>query len=321
MLVSIIIPVYNAAPYIVRCLNSVINQNYTGNMECIIVDDCGSDGSIQMVEQFIFDHQGTIHINITAHEYNRGLSAARNTGIEASQGEYLYFLDADDWLEPDCISSMLALANRHPEAEMIQAGAISHGGEAKPWLNMCESSLPESLQGKDVVKPIMLDRTRIPVTAWNRLVKKDFILHQHLFFQEGLIHEDELWTFQLAKSLNYLAVLKRNTYHYEHHDTGLMATDSIQKDASYATIVRQMISDIDDCCTVQTVSYIANFIHTRSFDVRAEAQRIALLDCLSQLYPYYSFCKKLNARLWLSLAKFPIRDHYWLYSLLYHWKI
>lgn len=321
MLVSIIIPVFNVEPYIVRCLNSVIAQDYTGAMECILVDDCGQDQSVAIARKVIDVYHGSIHFRIVTHEDNRGLAASRNTGIESSQGHYLYFLDSDDWIEPDCISSMMALAERYPGIEMIQAGATPHGGNANPWLNMLGSSLPEFIQGKDAVQSIMLDRNQIPVTAWNRLVKKDVLLHQHLFFQDGLIHEDELWTFQLALHLSSLAILKKNTYHYEFHSSGLMASASITKDESLVSIVRQMIISMKDSCSYSTVSYITAFIQLRSFDVRDESLRIAMLDQMPQLYPYYSFIRKLQARFWLALASLPIRNYYWLYTLLYHWKI
>lgn len=321
MFISIIVPVYNVSPYIARCLQSVIDQAFTGEMECIIVDDCSQDDSIELAQQVIDRYQGDIQFRIVKHDHNRGLSAARNTGIDASQGDYLFFLDSDDWLVPHCIASMSALTEAHPGVELVQAGALSHGGEAKPWLNMENSVLPEYIQGKETVKPIMLNRKQIPVTAWNRLVKKDFLLRHHLYFQEGLIHEDELWTFNLSSHLSSLAILKQNVYHYEYHESGIMATASTQKSASLIAIVCQMINGIDDSCQALTVSYITDFIHLRSFDIPEEPYRLTFLESLPALYPYFSLARRLNARLWHALSKLPIRKHYWLYTLLYHWKV
>ena len=87
--VSIIVPVYNVAPYIADCLRSVMHQTYTGSMECLLVDDCGTDDSITIAERMIADYEGPIQFQILHHERNRGLSAARNTGTEAAKGEYL----------------------------------------------------------------------------------------------------------------------------------------------------------------------------------------------------------------------------------------
>lgn len=321
MKVSIILPVYNVAPYISRCLKSVIDQTYTESMECILVDDCGQDDSIEKAQQIIDQYQGQIQFRIVRHEHNRGLSAARNTGIEVSHGDYLYFLDSDDWLDYHCIASMIALVEHYPGVEAVQAGAIMHGGEAKPWLDMKSSVLPEFIQGREAIKPIFLNRKQIPVIACNRLVKKDFLLRQELYFQEDLIHEDELWTFNLARYLTSLAILKQNVYHYEYHESSIMAKASPQKSSSLTLIARQMIDGIDDCCQSLTVSYISGFIQLRSFDIPEESGRIALLECLPFLYPYFSIFRRMKARVWLGLAMLPIREHYLLYSLLYHWKI
>ena len=86
MTVSIIIPVYNVAPYIEACLKSVMGQTYTGLMECIVVDDCGTDNSMAIVERVIDEYDGAIHFHIEHHHSNRGLSAARNTGIAKANG-------------------------------------------------------------------------------------------------------------------------------------------------------------------------------------------------------------------------------------------
>lgn len=321
MLVSIIIPVYNVAPYISRCLESVARQTYTGSMECILIDDCGQDESVAIARQFINHYQGKIRFLLLTHEYNRGLSAARNTGIVAAQGDYLYFLDSDDWLDPQCIASMVTLAERYSGVEMVQAGAITHGGETKPWLDMSNSPLPDYIQGTESIKPVMLNRQLIPVTAWNRLVNRGFLLRNRLFFQEGIIHEDELWTYQLSKTLSTLAILKKNVYHYGLHESGIMSLGGSMKSESYNEIARLMIDGIDASLTPLTVIYIAHFIQLRSFEIKDEYLRQKFLDCLTLLYPYMGFIKRAEARIWLCLAKIPIRNHYWLYWLLYHWRL
>ena len=96
MKLSIIIPVYHVAPYIEDCLRSVMRQTYQGAMECLIVDDCGTDDSMAIAERTIATYEGPIVFQVLHHERNRGLSAARNTGTLAAKGDYLYYLDSDD---------------------------------------------------------------------------------------------------------------------------------------------------------------------------------------------------------------------------------
>lgn len=94
-MVSVIIPVYQVSNYVERCLKSVMSQTYT-DIECIIVDDATKDDSIVKCERLIVEYGGPIKFRILHHEYNRGLSAARNTGTKVAEGEYLYYLDGDD---------------------------------------------------------------------------------------------------------------------------------------------------------------------------------------------------------------------------------
>ena len=104
MKVSIIIPIYNVEPYIERCLQSVVSQTYP-YFECILIDDCGNDRSMPFAEQFIQNYSGEIHFRILRHENNCGLSSARNTGMKAANGDYIYFMDSDDAITPECIET------------------------------------------------------------------------------------------------------------------------------------------------------------------------------------------------------------------------
>ena len=126
-LVSVIIPVYQVTDYVERCLKSVMSQTYT-DIECIIVDDKTQDDSIEKCERLIevynnnlkLDGKGRIRFKILHHEVNRGLSAARNTGTQAATGEYLYYLDSDDYISADCIETLIAPFKEHASLEMVQ---------------------------------------------------------------------------------------------------------------------------------------------------------------------------------------------------------
>ena len=87
MKVSIIVPIYNVEKYVVNCIQSVMNQTYTGCIECILVDDYSPDDSIKLIENELKRYDGNVVFKILHHERNRGLSGARNTGIKASTGD------------------------------------------------------------------------------------------------------------------------------------------------------------------------------------------------------------------------------------------
>ena len=106
MKVSIIIPIYNVESYIANCLHSVFNQTYK-DLEIILVDDCGTDKSMDVAKEIIRKYKNDFHIIIEHHTYNKGLSAARNTGLKKSTGEFIYFLDSDDTISNDCIERLM----------------------------------------------------------------------------------------------------------------------------------------------------------------------------------------------------------------------
>ena len=214
--ITIIIPVYNVQDYIRECLDSVAKQTYGGALECIIVDDCGSDNSIAITETFIQEYCGNIHFRIVTHQQNKGLSAARNTGIREAKGEYLLFIDSDDKISPDCISSFIETLEKYPCSQLIQAGAKVSNGERTEFHTM-EKVFPDYADNKAWILHTFLKRggwQGVPVTAWNRLVKRSFLVENNLFFKEGILHEDELWNFQLALKLSNVAFCKRDTYYY-----------------------------------------------------------------------------------------------------------
>ena len=107
--ISIVVPVYNVEPYIAECVQSVMNQTYQGSMECVVVNDCGTDRSMAIAEKLIACYKGTIEFKVLHHEQNQGISVARNTGIEASTGDYVFFLDSDDTISSDCIDYLVSL--------------------------------------------------------------------------------------------------------------------------------------------------------------------------------------------------------------------
>ena len=117
--VSIVIPVYRVSAYVERCLCSVMNQTYSV-YECIIVDDSTDDDSIEKCERMLSSYKGAIRFVILHHEKNRGLSAARNTGLKAATGEYIFFLDSDDELPSDCIATLTEPVLANPSIEMVQ---------------------------------------------------------------------------------------------------------------------------------------------------------------------------------------------------------
>ena len=112
-------PVYGVERHIERSLHSVMRQDYTGPLECIIVDDCTPDKSIEIADRLLHGYNGSICFHVIHRQENGGLSAARNTGIRESTGNYLFFLDSDDEIMPHTISTLMALAKKYPGVDLV----------------------------------------------------------------------------------------------------------------------------------------------------------------------------------------------------------
>lgn len=214
--VSIVIPVYNVSKYIERCIKSVMNQTYE-HIECIIVDDVTPDDSITKCEQMIAAYQGPIRFIILHHEKNRGLSAARNTGLNATTSDYIYFLDSDDEISPDCIEKLSRPILRDNTIEMVmgyfkivfenelqqpQKQKVTTGKEV---VFVTNEDIRNNFYGKERV---------INQLACNKLIKKVFLVQHHLYYKEGVNWEDILWFFYVLKYLKRLYIVPDITYIY-----------------------------------------------------------------------------------------------------------
>lgn len=241
--VSIIIPIYNVEPYILECLQSVSNQTIQEGLECILVDDCGTDGSVRIAELFLKTYQGKIRFELVRHEKNGGLSAARNTGIRASHGEYLYFLDSDDTIIPNCIELLFHLADKH-KADLVIG---FYETEDDRMSQFDKIDYPEFVSDKGQIKRMLLDYDYLPVTAANRLVRRELFTKKQLFFKEGIIHEDNYWTFFLAKHVDKLVICHKKVYNYRLTPGSITHKVNRPKEMlAFRTMIVDFSNNIDD---------------------------------------------------------------------------
>lgn len=261
MKISIIIPIYNVEPYVQRCLESVMAQdNAEVDMECIVVDDCGRDRSMDIVREVIAAYQGTIRFVIVEHEQNRGLSAARNTGLEKASGDYVLFIDSDDYLLPDSISYFMDNLAQHPDVDMVVGNVrdikyddlLTHN-IYEPWL----------IDDRNVFFRRMLNH-QIYLYAWNKLIRRDVLMDNGIRFEEGILYEDQLWSYQLFSCLSSVLLLPRVTYIYEYNENSIVNTTFTNEKAektirSYTISVNKMLDSPPDAGRYQhnmTVDYM-----------------------------------------------------------------
>lgn len=240
-LVSIIVPIYKVEPYLRRCLDSIVNQTYT-NLEIILVDDGSPDGCPQICDEYAARDKRIVVI----HKENGGLSDARNAGINISQGEYIFFLDSDDEIP---LNSILILANRlteFPESEIIM-------GEIHSIPNNPTAYSSKAIRNIDYIDSNIWIREhyyrfsgRMPSNAVNKLIKKTFIVSNNLFFKTGIIHEDELWSFYLAKKLSKIAFAHETTYiRYINQNSITTSTAFSKKNEAWGIILKEIFNNLD----------------------------------------------------------------------------
>lgn len=248
--VSIIIPVYNVEKYIIRCIQSVMNQTYA-YIECIIVDDCTPDRSMNIIDNMLMTYSGPINFVILQHSVNRGLSAARNTGTYRASGDYVYYLDSDDEIRFDCIERLVEVVSRYPDVEVIQGNTktIPYVKKEK-WRDISKQGFPlyihDNLWCRKHFYKLFNRHGCIPMNAWNKLIKLNFIRRYNLYFKENIIHEDELWMFYVIKNIVSIAFCYHKVYiHYIVPGSIIQANNKLKSLYSWYIILDEMYNNLE----------------------------------------------------------------------------
>jgi glycosyltransferase involved in cell wall biosynthesis len=262
MKVSIIVPVYNVEKYIERCFDSIVSQVYD-DIECIFVDDESPDFSFNILSDRISKYSGDIDFKIIRHDKNKGLSGARNSGTRIASGEYVYYLDSDDELYPDCIEELVSLARKYPGVEIVQGNTktIPVPEKKMDWRNIEYKNYPEYVDDSYWIRKHFFAHPRIPVNAWNKLIKKEFIFKNNLFFKEGIIHEDEQWMFFVSKKIkNFAFTRKYCCIHYIVQGSIMQSGCNFKSIQSNYINVNEFIFNIDNDISRYQRKYILGFI-------------------------------------------------------------
>jgi len=190
---SIIIPVYNVEKYIEKCLNSILNQSYK-NYEVIIVNDGTKDNSVSIIEMFLSDDRFKLY-----NKENGGLSDARNYGLNYVTGEYILFIDSDDYIEKDLLENLNeVLTKTKYDLVRYNINVVTEDGKLLSTIKG-----PEGSKEMTVEELINVKQTEI---AWSYAYNKDFFIKNNFKYQKGYIHEDY--------GLTPLVILKANSIYY-----------------------------------------------------------------------------------------------------------
>lgn len=212
--ISIIIPLYNVEKYVVRCLDSVLAQDYLGKIECILIDDCSKDDTRSVVNEYLEKKNNCpISFSIITHERNQGVSAARNDGTMSAEGDYIFYLDSDDYIYPYTISLMADEIIRHPGIDLVTGDYADSNGH-KTYRNINTYKRNQFTTDKKWIQYQFLHMdAELPITSTNKLINKDFINRYRIKFISAVIHEDNHWLYQVLNHIGSLAFVFEPTYY------------------------------------------------------------------------------------------------------------
>lgn len=207
--VSVIIPVYNVEKYLGKCIDSILNQTVR-DCEIILIDDGSKDSSGEIADNYAAKYSNIKVI----HKENGGQAGARNIGLDNSEGEYICFVDSDDWLEENYFGRLLEVA-KNTEADIVQCGYCSRvEGENAPEV-IAEADM--EMTGIEAIDRIYSKHNVEMVVIWNKLYKR--AIFDGLRFEEGMIHEDEALVAQMYYRAEKMVFISDRLYNYRVDNT------------------------------------------------------------------------------------------------------
>ena len=216
---SIIVPFYNVEQYIEECICSLYDQDIPQEeYEVICVDDCSPDGSRAIVERLQKEYKT---LRLICHERNKKLGGARNTGLREAKGEYVWFVDSDDYIEKNCLQILLHAA----EVKDVETILFDYQIVYKTGRELAEHPTikPKVCTGEELLEQIG-DRWPIIIpSAWNKLYKRVFLIENSLFFVDDVMYEDTDWTFRLLYAAKRVSYMEEVAYNYRKNASSITA--------------------------------------------------------------------------------------------------
>lgn len=259
-IISILIPVYNTADKIERCLASIFSNEIIDKCEVILVNDCSTDNSLEVINNFL-DKNPPCKIKIISHTKNMGLACARISAFSEAKGEYVICVDSDDWVEKDYLSELYDSAI-NSNADIVGCDTYV---DFKDKQIIRKQNLKET--GRECLRSLLIGET--PGFVWIKMFRRQFALENNLNWIPNInMFEDVVFVSQMFYYAKKVSYIERPLYHY------------VQNEGSYTN------SKIDENKAYQLVSAV-NFIN----DFLEEKNEKELLELLK--------IEKLNTKMWI----------------------
>ena len=211
-MVTICIPVYNVEKYIEKCCRSLFEQTYE-NIEYIFVDDCSPDDSIKIIKKILYEYpQRENTVKFIKHKINRGLAAARNTGIDATSGEYILFVDSDDYLDNNTVELLIDKSEKEHADVVIFDTCRIYPNEKQ----IIRRTVPDTKE--ETIRKILTHK--LAPSVWGKLFKASIIKNNNVKFIEGInVGEDYCTSSRIIYYANKIVHCPDCTYNYVKYNT------------------------------------------------------------------------------------------------------
>lgn len=227
--ISLIIPVYNVEKYVAKCIMTCIHQDVkASDYEIIIINDGSTDSSLEIVNAIAENQENIIVLS----QENAGLSVTRNRGIKLAQGEYVWFIDSDDWIESNCLDAIIK------RLDGIDVLAIEYN-ETYDDSTINNKTFPITISGNSGVD-LLKDSFTIPAQFY--IYSKKFLKENNLFFVPGLFHEDFEFSPRMLYSAKKIAVYEKQVYFYYQRSGSITTSVNPKKAFDLIKIALNLIS-------------------------------------------------------------------------------
>ncbi len=227
--ISVIVPVFNTAPYLKKCLDSLCAQTLSG-IEFILVDDGSTDGSGCILEEYA---KSDNRLKLITQE-NRGFAGARNRGLDEANGEFIGFVDSDDWVEPDMFLKLWEKHNADFQADIIQCSCMHEYVNESESIPICNKAIIKllahsggKLKGSEA---LILDDG----TIWNRIYRRRMIEENNICFKDEMTFgEDVFFYWRALIAANKIIALPDHLYHYRRNRPGSQVASTDRRIFAY----------------------------------------------------------------------------------------
>lgn len=287
MFISVIVPVYNVEKYLDKCLTSLLNQHYP-DMEIIVVDDKSTDDSLNIAKKY----EKCANVKVITKEKNSGLSDSRNVGIREACGKYIMFLDSDDYVENSCMVKIQGIIEKEHEPDIVYFGYCEeYENTDKQSIKYGYTSVSNCSFSGEQFALEELKKRNLYAAACFGVYRRKLIVENQLFFESGILHEDELWTPQVILKAVKVYTSDYVFYHYLRRSGSITRTGNKTKHGQdMFHVCKKLDAVTNEIKNLELKKYMDNHIAMLYMKGMTEGKLYQTETKVNRFYPLRKVC-------------------------------